>query len=240
MQYELNLRDYIRIFYKRKFLIIGTFILVLFATFYNISQQPYVYEAVTTVKIEQRKSIAGLLTEWIMYNPEDVMETETKIIRGFPIMEEVAKKLGKVTDKMPAEEARGVIGGLQGSIETRKVENTNIIEIICRGGNPKEVAELANTTALVYIDQNLKEKTKQARAARQFIQDQLAAVETRLVSAEEELRSLGGDINQVGSAGPIQSRVVELQFELSALMQKYTDKHPRVIQLKRQIEELGF
>ena len=72
-QYELNLRDYIRIFHKRKLAIIGTFLLVVLFSFIYVSRQPYVYEASATVKIEERKSIAGLLTEWIVYNPQDVI-----------------------------------------------------------------------------------------------------------------------------------------------------------------------
>ncbi len=148
-QYELNLRDYARIFKKRKFSVIGTFVVVLAATVFNLSRQPYVYETSSTVKIEERKSIAGLLTEWIVYNPQDVMESETRLIKGFPVMVQVAKRLGLTTDKMSPDEADAIVVGLQGSIDTKKIENTNIIEIAARGGDPKQLMDLANTVASV-------------------------------------------------------------------------------------------
>ncbi|MBI5873366.1 MAG: AAA family ATPase [Candidatus Omnitrophica bacterium] len=238
-QYELNIRDYIRIFQKRKFTVIVTFVVVLAATFFNISRQPYVYEASSTVKIEERKSIAGLLTEWIVYNPQDVMESETMLIKGFPVMEQVAKRLGLVTDKTPLVEARGIIEGIQHSISTSKIENTNIIEIKSRGGDPKEVMDLANVVSQVYVEQNLAEKTQQARAARQFIEDQLSALEERLKKAELQLRGYGDRAADLRLAEPTQDKIVELQFEKTALMQKYTEKHPRIIQITQQIKDLG-
>jgi len=237
-QYELNLRDYARIFRKRKFSVIGTFIVVLAATVFNLSRQPYVYETSSTVKIEERKSIAGLLTEWIVYNPQDVMESETKLIKGFPVMEQVAKRLGLTTDKMSLDEANAIINGLQGSIETKKIENTNIIEIVARGGNPKHIMDLANMTASVYVEQNLAEKTQQARAARQFIENQLQQLTDRLRKAEEILRGAGGSAGDLRMAEPIQNKIVELQFEKIALLQKYTEKHPKIIQLTQQIKDL--
>ncbi len=237
-QYELNLRDYIRIFRRRKFAIAGTFLVVLAATFFNLSRQPYVYQASSTVKFEERKSIAGLLTEWIVYNPQDVMESETKLIKSFPVMEQVAYRLGLITDKTPPSQSRETIVGLQRSLDTEKIERTNIIRIIARGSEPKEVMDLANTVAEVYIEQNLAEKTKQARVAKQFIQEQLSQLEARLRQAEESLHVFGDRAGELRLAEPIQQKIVELKFERTALLQKYTEKHPKIIQLEREIEEL--
>jgi len=238
MQYELNLRDYLRIFLKRKFLITGAFAVIFTTTFLNVSNQPYIYEASTTVKIEERKSIAGLLTEWIVYNPGDVMESETKIIRGFPVVEKVARQLGKVTDATPPAEVNRIVAQLQGRIQTEKIESTNIIRISVRHTDPREAMDIANTTAQVYIEQNLLEKTKQARAAREFISDQLKELEGRLASAEERLRQFGDKASEIRQAEPIQNKITELQFEMTALLQKYTEKHPKIIQLKDQIKDL--
>jgi Mrp family chromosome partitioning ATPase/uncharacterized protein involved in exopolysaccharide biosynthesis len=237
-QYELNFRDYIRILRKRKFSIAGTFIIVFAATFYNISRQPYVYETSATVKIEERKSIAGLLTEWIVYNSQDVMESETRLIKGYPVMEQVAKKLGRITDKTPLVEARDIIGGLQGDIETKKIENTNIIEITARGGDPKEIMDLVNTVAVVYVEQNLLEKNQQARTARQFIEDQLTQLEDRLKKAEEQMRRYGDRAGDLRLSEPLQNKITELQLQKTDLLQKYTEKHPKIIQITQQIKDL--
>ncbi len=238
MQYELNLRDYLRIFLKRKLLIAGAFAVIFVTTFLNVSRQPYIYESSTTVKIEERKSIAGLLTEWIVYNPEDIMESETKIILGHPVMAGVARRLGKITDATPVEEVNGIVARLQGQVDTGKIERTNIIRISVRGTDPKDVRDVANATAAVYIEQNLLEKTKQARAAREFISEQLRELEGRLAQAEDRLRAFGDRRSEIRLAEPIQQRIMELQFEMTASLQRYTEKHPKIVQMRQQIADL--
>ncbi|MGE5280073.1 MAG: GumC family protein [Deltaproteobacteria bacterium] len=238
MQYELNLQDYLRIFLKRKLLIAGSFAVIFLTTFENVSKQPYIYEASSSIKIEERKSIAGLLTEWIVYNPEDIMESETKIIRGFPVMDGVARQLGLITPATAPDEANRIVADLQRQVETKKVENTNIIRINVRNTDARRAMDVANAAAQVYIQQNLLEKTKQARAAREFISDQLKELEGRLAVAEDKLREFGDRADQIRLAEPIQKKIMDLQFELSALLQKYTEKHPKIIQMRQQIKEL--
>jgi len=237
-QYELNLRDYFRIFRKRRLIIIITFILVTFLTATYTSMQPVVYRSETTVKIEERKTIAGLLTEWIMYNPADVMESEAKIIKGYPVMRKVALRLAKVNDKTSLGQISDIVSQLQSSIETERVANTNMIRIIATSGNAKDAMELANTTAEVYIEENLLEKAKQFRQTRQFIEEQLSSLENRLRRAEERLEQFGDNIKKIKLDEAIQQKLVDLDSQLAELLQKYTDKHPLVIQLKERIKEI--
>ena len=62
-QYELNFRDYLRIFRKRRLTIIFTFLLVIvFGIFTNPKSEP-VHHAVTTIKIEERKTVGGMLAD---------------------------------------------------------------------------------------------------------------------------------------------------------------------------------
>jgi Mrp family chromosome partitioning ATPase len=52
------------------------------------------------------------------------------------------------------------------------------------------------------------------------------------------LKNFDDGSSQVRLAGPIEEKLVELQFKLAELMQKYTEKHPQVIQLREQIKGL--
>ena len=237
-QYELNLRDYLRIFRKRKFIIVITFLVVTITSFFYLSLQQPIYEASTTVKILERQSIAGLLTEWIVYSPADIMESQAKIITGFPIMQKVALHLGLIDDTIPTSKIHSIAGGLQGSVTTETVKQTNIIRITATTGNAKESMDLANTVAQVYVEENLLEKRKQASTARQFIEEQLSQLEGRLKEGEEHLRKFSDEVKGIRLAEPIQKKLVDLEFQLVAFLQRYTDKHPQVIQLKEQIKDL--
>jgi len=237
-QYELNLRDYLRIFHKRKVTIIVTFILATGLSIFYLSDQPVVYQSSSTVKIEERKTIAGLLTEEIVFNPADVMESETKIIKGYAVMKMVAFRVGRINEKTPAEQVNGIVAGLQSGIETERIGGTNMIRIAATAATSKEAMDLANITAQVYIEESLLDKAKEARHARQFIEEQLISSDKRLREAEDTLGKLGNNVKNIRLAEPIQNRLMELEFNLAELLQKYTEKHPRVIQLREQIKDL--
>lgn len=237
-QYELNLRDYLRIFRKRKNIIVITFVIAIIASFIYLSTQPQIYESSTTVKILERQSIAGLLTEWIVYSPADIMESQAKIIAGFPIMKKVALSLDLIDEATPVSKVHSVVRELQGKISTETVLRTNIIRITATTSSAIEAMDLANTVALVYAQENVLEKRKQVSTARQFIEEQLAQLEGRLEDREENLRKFDHEVTGVRLAEPIQKKLVDLEFELASVLQKYTDKHPRVMQLKGQIGDL--
>jgi succinoglycan biosynthesis transport protein ExoP len=237
-QYELNLRDYLRIFHKRKLVIIVTFFAVVIGTVFYLSQQPVFYKANATVKIEERKTIAGLLTEWISYTPADIMESQAKIITGYPVMKKVALRMGLIDEDSSTADVNRAVGGIQNSIETETIARTNIIRITATTDTPEAAMALANTVAEVYVQENLLDKTKQARHARQFIEEQLSSLEGRLKQTEERLKEFGDEVKNIKLAEPMQKKLVDLEFQLGELLQKYTEKHPRVMQLREQIEEL--
>jgi capsular exopolysaccharide synthesis family protein len=237
-QYELNLRDYVRIFHKRKLIIFFTFLVVFIGSISYLSKKQPVFQSSATIKIEERKTIAGLLTEMVMYNPGDVMESETKFIKGYPVMKKVALLRGMIDEKSPVELVNSIVSNLQGSIDTEKVGNTNMIRIVATADNAKEAMNLANDVAQVYIEENLVEKAKQARHTRQFIEEQLASLEDRLRQAEDKLRIFGDEVKNIKLAEPMQQKLLELEFQLADLLQKYTEKHPRIIQVREQIEQM--
>ncbi len=237
-QYELNLRDYLRIVRKHKFIIVFSLIVFTVGTFFYVSSKPPIYEASTTVKIEERKTVAGLLTEWIAYSPGDIMETQTKIIKGFPVMKRTALKLALIDKNTPLEKVYEVVGRLQSKINTRQVGNTNIIEITAKSSDATFAMELANTVAASYIEENLLEKNKQARTTRKFIEEQLESLEKRMHATEDKIKNMSKDVKDISIAPEVQNKLVQLTFEMTSLRQKYTSKHPKVIQLKEQIKQL--
>lgn len=239
-QYELNLRDYLRIFRKRKYTILAIFLLVTIISVFSIgfSKESVIYHSSITIKIEQGKTIAGLLTEWIAYNPANVMESEARAIKGFPVMRNVVFRLGKVTPDSSAEDINQVITELQKNIEVEKVSDTNMIRIMAIASTAKGAVDLANIVAESYIEENLKEKSKQASQARIFIAEQLAALEKRIKDAEDGLKTLGQGARNVRLSEPTQQKLQDLEFQLAEMQQRYTDKHPKVIQTREQIKEL--
>ena len=236
--YELNIRDYLRIFRKRRLLIITIFITVVIASIFYVSRQPVVYQASSTIKLEERKTIAGLLTETVMYNPGDVMESQTRMITGYPVMKRAALKLGMITEMSSPVTVDEAVSQLQGAISTERVGATNMIRITATSDMAKRAMDIANTVANVCVEQNLLEKAKQSRHMRSFIEEQLSSLEMRLRQAEEEVKKFDQDQRNLKLAQPIQEKLTELEFKLAEFSQIYTDQHPRIMQLKDEIKHL--
>lgn len=237
-QYELNLNDYWRIIRKRKWVIIFSFLIVFVVAAIYFSGENPVYQATSSVKIEERKTMAGLLTELVAYSPGDVMESACKIITGFPVMKKTALRMGMINEESPREKVLQAVTQLQGDTITQTVKQTNIIEITVTCEEAKKAMDLANTIAEVYIEDNLAEKNMQASAARKFISEQLSALGRKLESTEERLRVFGNEVKGIRVSPSIQNKLTELEFTLLDLRQKYTDKHPAVMQVIEQIKDL--
>ncbi|MFC1599155.1 GumC family protein [Candidatus Omnitrophota bacterium] len=237
-QYELNLRDYFRVFKRRKSIIVLCAILFTLLGWHYGSRQVPLYETSTAVKVEERKTIAGLLTEWIAYSPGDNMQTQTKIITGFAIMKKVALRLELIGDNSPEDVVHKVVTSLRSRVRSTQDGNTNIIRITVVSRKPDDAVTLANAVAQVYIEENLLEKNKQVRTVRTFIENQLSAVVKRLRESEEKLRLFEDTVEDIKIAESVQGRLLDAEFRLASLLQKYTEKHPRVIQTKKQIADL--
>ncbi len=243
--YEFNTRDYVRILYKRKGLIILAVLIGVVCGYFFYPEPAPVFQSAATVKIEERKTIAGLLSEWIVFNPGDLMASQTKIIKGFPIIKKVALRLGMIDENSHAVDIQKAVSSLQEQINTERIGQTNIIKITGSASNPGDAKNLAYAVSNTYVEENLLEKTKQSRRTRQFIEEQLSILQGRLKDAEDRLKVFQEETGEVavvkidfGNIESLQNRITEFQLKLIALEQRYTSKHPNLRRLKEQIENL--
>ena len=147
-QYELNLRDYVRIFRRRKTLIVLVFITILGVNLFFSQESAPSYKAITSVKIEERKTVAGLLTEWIVYSPGDMMESESKLIRGYPVMKKTAYELGMINENSTVDEINRAINTIEEKISTERVGTTNIIKELKNNENKNSIT---NSFTFFYV-----------------------------------------------------------------------------------------
>src|SRR2546428_9298107 len=97
-QYDLNLRDYLMILRKRKWIIVFTVFLV--AGFTLVTTELFgptpTYEASARVKFDRSTSMAGLMTEVLIGSSEgSSLTTQAEVIQSVPVMLRGAKKLGE-------------------------------------------------------------------------------------------------------------------------------------------------
>jgi capsular exopolysaccharide synthesis family protein len=240
-QYDLELRDYFRILRKRKFIVISVTILITVFTFIfaKIQTPSPLYKATSSVKVERISNIAGLFIDMISYSSGDNLATQTVIIKSYPVMVRVAKKLGLIAKNLSSEEIRksqkllGIISRLQNSINTEQEGDTNIINITATSDDPFQAQLLANTVAEAYRDESIYEKNKRAIDTTKFIENQLKNVEKRLREAEERLKNFKEEANLISLDSQTKSSLNILAATESDLEKVRKDKENFKIQLEQ-------
>jgi capsular exopolysaccharide synthesis family protein len=247
---DMNLVDYLRVIRKRKRVIIVAFIFVLASTIYYTSKQTRVYSTSCKVKIDQRKSVAAILTEMITFSPGDEMASQAQIINSYQTMEKVAELLGHVNPSTAPADRMAIVKGLQGRVQTAQIENTNIITITTTSTDPKEATILADTVAEVYVNSHFENKKKEASNVRDFVKAQLDIYLKELQDGEFALQKFRLENPLITDSGlttaPLQAdplvtslkgEIVKMELELISLKSKYTNDHPDVIALKQRLEK---
>ena len=127
---------------------------------------------------------------------------------------------------------------LRQAVSTNVISDTSIIRIITSHRDPQMAANIANKVAEVYVAENLKEKTKESRSVREFIEKQLAEVSVKLKNSEETLANFKAIEAPSGVALPLENRLADLETKRQELIKIYTPRHPDVKNIDEQIGPL--
>jgi capsular exopolysaccharide synthesis family protein len=244
VQYDLNIRDYWRILRKRKYIVISAVFLVTFLSFiFSTLQRPIpLYRSSVSVKIEENTTFTGIYLQALAFSSADTLETQTVIIKSYPVMEEVAKRLGSIDASLTSREIRadnellGKVLSLKNKITTEREGNTNIINIYAVDRNPQMAQKLAATVAEVYKDINTQDRNKRVFEARRFIEEQLRIVKGKLKESEEKVRQFReshGMMSLDVESTTLASRISELESRYRDAKRAHENLKGMIAQLER-------
>src|SRR6266508_4177713 len=240
-QYEMNLRDYWQIVRRRRLIIAASMILVALFSFWFARQKVPVYQATSAVKFEQSTALTGLLVEVLSYSTGDNIETKATLIKSYPILEEVARRMGRlpqVSGTAALRESRAytnTLESLSNKLRTNRVGGTSILEITATSTNALETRDLANTVAEVYRDNNRANRNARITEARKFIEGQLKEVEARVRRAEEEVWAFR-DANRIISPGAESSMLLSLFTQVRGNIEKSRQQRIELEQVAGKLE----
>ncbi len=244
-QYEMNLRDYWLIVHRRRVIIIMSTVLVALLSLGFARQKVPVYQATAAVKFEQSTQLSGLLVEVLSYSSADSIETQVTLIKSYPTLEEVAKRLGRLPETTSGGAVResksywAVLDSISSKLKVARVPNTSILEVTATSTNPREARDLANATVEAYRDHNKAMRNARVTEARRFIENQLKDVETRGRRTEAEIWAFR-EANRIIAPGAESSVLLSLftqvrgdiekarqqRIELEAIQQRFTRLDP--------------
>lgn len=238
MQYELSLSDYWRILRKRHHVVWGAAIIMVAGSIFYLERQTPIFQTASQIKLERPNAVTGQIFRGFQSYHENPMETESRVIESRAIAEVVANNMDPSLAGTDLAAYESLVSEVQGSITAEPVLDTNLINITVKGPRPQRTALIANLAAQAYIEFNLREKNKQARKVRQFVEDQLLETELHLRMTEEAIRKNKEYGDSAKRAQILESRRSGLMSTLDDLSSKLTDRHPDIIRLRAQISQV--
>ncbi len=252
MQIQPHLQDYVQVIMRRRWVIITFFTVLVVAVLIGTLKQTPIYAANTTLLIE-RKSPKVVAVEEVTpmgtgggdYRAyKDYYETQYRLIKGKTLIKKVADSLGFKPDN--PHKGINPVKKLLEVIKVKPVKNSQLVEISVENPDPEMAAKIANTVAGEYIRQNLERNISASGNAAEWLSKKIAEQRQKLRDAELALQTyrqqhnidilpqLSGEI----AIEDIKAEYARLQALLANYSQRYTNKHPEVIELKAQINSL--
>ena len=221
---ERTFGDYWRILLKRKWIVIVTAIVVFILALLLTLRMTPIYEAVTKIMVSpptasplDSKNTAGSPVYY--QDLQQYINTESMILQSESTAELVIRRLnldtrsefaGKVqtqksggvtVSEAPAQENaqhNQLIHRLQASLQIASEPDTSIVEIRYFDPNPSLAAEIANSIAATFIEENMRARYASTTQSANWLSTQLADLEIKMESAQAKLLKYQEEHNIVG------------------------------------------
>ena len=194
---QFDLQGYLRVLWKRKWLIIGFTAALTMAVGVGTYFQPRVYVAKVTL-LAGRDNPRLLTSDPIpgeRIGQRDYLKTQAAILTSRSLLQGAVKRLmkdgfyGQVDPARLEEKSSGFARGIQSQVRVQTADDTQVITLAVEGGFPDRVARIANAIADEYSNSNEESRVSMANQAVAWLTTKLAEQKRKLTAAEDELRA---------------------------------------------------
>ncbi len=205
--------DYLKIFFRNKWLIIGgAWIGLVIGTVFSLTLPPK-YESSSVILVQEEKAINPLMQGLAISSSVEVrMKTIKEQLLGWNSLVSLTKKLNLDRHANSAKEFEKLILGLRNSIIVQ-VRGNNLIRISYIGESPRETQLIAKTMTDILLEENMRAQTKETDVAINFITEQLDLYKRKIKESE----------------------AADLEDQLKKLLVDSTEEHPMVKELRQKI-----
>jgi capsular exopolysaccharide synthesis family protein len=192
----VDLHGIIRMVLDKAWLIVSCVVLAVIAAAVYVERAPRVYEALTTVQVEQEDAK--------VVKAEQVVSED---MRGLDVLNTVAQKMGnshlleqvlETNHLMPPENVTGTNGEkiltredlitqFSHNVKATLRRNTRLIDVTVRNTNPQLAAKLANSLVNIYLEDDAEAQHSTTQGANSFLQQEAVRQKQKLEEAEQAL-----------------------------------------------------
>jgi polysaccharide biosynthesis transport protein len=209
----MDLARYLEILKRRKWVIISTVLAALMVASVGARLQDPTYSAAATVRVAQASQGSVEYSDYVY--AERLMNTYAVMLKSWPVLREVAQRLG--VDLTPE--------ALEKQIKIEILLNTELLRISVEDQNPVLARDIANGLAAVLVEQGQSYYFGGVKSAREILQEQMAG--TRSIIEEDRAAvqaMLDGEAPWDGQRVDDLNRKIRLEEEMYAeLSKKYEE-----------------
>ncbi|WP_028587955.1 GumC family protein [Desulfocurvus vexinensis] len=193
-QYDVNLREYWRIFRKRKITVLLATVLLgaASAAFAVFLGPPPLFESICSVQFSREQPVEGVYEQTVSWGAETSLQAQISLMTSYQVMQEVAERLGSVPPGLTEADLQRqpghaqVIDALRGRVSVFRERNTNIINIAATDPDPRMAQRTADTVAQTYQDFYLRDQGRRQQRALAYLASELDKTRAELRTAEDE------------------------------------------------------
>ncbi len=264
---QMDVREYLEIFFRRKWLFIVPFVLISIASIVSIFVIPKEYEATSIILLES-EGIIDPLVKNLAISPKlgRQVSTLTARILTWPRMVELVTKLNLTKDIKSQLEFEKFLIGFRKRISV-KMKLKNLIYVSYQGEDPHLVKKITDDVAQMFIDENVHFKSDGVESAIEFIQDQIKLYGKDLKDSEKKLSEykIKAELDEVNKqcrmleeqlaqhketivsevkreqnplVRQLTARLALLEGQLTGLLVDAKEDHPLVVELNEEINSV--
>lgn len=241
---ELDIGRYLRMIYKKRVLFVLIAMTVTSAVVLASYLMPKVYEAKSVIFIE--RNFLNDLIKNVTITPSfdekikalaTVMKSRSLVLKvmGDLDLDLNSRNPAEIEDQLQNFQDKTVI-----KVELNRVNprDTDLFIVSYSGKDPKLACNYVNTLVQRYIEESLSKEREEAYGASRFLVEQISSFKEKIDLTEADIAKLkmGG-----GAAKTVQNdQLLKAQKKLNDLLVAYTERHPEVVKLKSEIEQLNM
>ena len=192
---QVSPEHYLRLIIHRKWLVLGTFVLVSAATFMVSFRLPDVFTSSTLILVDPQKVPEAYVKATVTGDLRNRLGTLKQQILSATRLQKIIDALNLYPVERKSLAREDVIAMMQKDVEVSIVsdyggsQDLQAFRIGYSGKDARQVAQVANDLATLFMDENLKAREQQSVGTSEFLQNQLQ--ETKKVLEALEAKQIG-------------------------------------------------
>jgi uncharacterized protein involved in exopolysaccharide biosynthesis len=250
MENDVHVQHYIDVIKRRKFHFILPTVLVFLVSITVAFVLPSTYEATATILIEAQEIPQDLVRTTVTGYVEERLQTISKRVLSDTNLLDIVERFALLSDLGDQNTTQTIIQEMREriTVETiktqvqtdrfsRPVESTIAFTLSFEGNEPANLAQVANHLASLFLEENARDREEKANTTIQFLEKQLAILDSELENTEAQLASFKEqNINELPELMQLNLKTMDqLERQIDTLEQHIDDLINRKIYLEGQL-----